>query len=89
MEEKEQLNNLATHLESLLNQHKLSAYEIKAYSNDVEVTFDWDFYYGNFAITPNEDGGYAVEDNEYYVEKFDTIQQVADYLVEKDDDNTR
>lgn len=34
----------------------------------------------------NEDGGYAVED-EYYVERFDTIQQVVDYLVEKDNDN--
>lgn len=91
MAEKEltdKLNNLATHLEELLNQHRLSAYEIKAYSKDVEVTFDWDYYYGNFTITPSEDGGYTVED-EYYVERFDTIQQVADYLVKKDNDNAR
>jgi len=88
MEEKEQLNNLATHLESLLNQRKTWVYEIKAYSNCVEVTFDWDYDYWWFAITPNKDGGFTVED-EYYTEKFDTIQQVVDYLVEKDDDNTR
>lgn len=93
MAEKEQLNNLATHLESLLkayqlSTHSLSAYEVKAYSNDVEVSFDWDFCYGNFTITPNEGGGYAVED-EYYVERFDTIQQVVDYLIQKDDDNGR
>lgn len=88
MAEKEQLTNLATHLEELLNQHRLSAYEIKAYSNDVEVSFDWDYYYGNFTIRPDKDGGYTVED-EYYVERFDTIQQVADYLVKKDNDNAR
>ena len=93
MAEKEKLNNIATYIESLLNQyklstHNLSAYEVKAYSNDVEVSFDWDFCYGNFTITPNEDGGYEVED-EYYVEKFDTFQQVVDYLIEKDNDNAR
>ena len=86
MTEKEQLNNLATHLESLLNQRKTWAYEIKAYSNNVEVTFDWDYCYGWFIITPNENGCYEVED-EYYVEKFNTIQQVVDYLVEKDNNN--
>lgn len=91
MAEKEltdKLNSLATHLESLLKMHRLSAYEVKTYSNDIEVSFNWDFYYGDFTITPNEDGGYAVED-EYYVERFDTIQQVVDYLVEKDNDNAR
>ena len=79
---------LVTHLEMLLNQRKTWFYEIKAYSNDVEVTFDWDYCYGWFVITPNKDGGYTVED-EYYVERFDTIQQVADYLVKKDNDNAR
>lgn len=88
MAEKEQLNNLATHIESLLNQRKTWAYEIKARDHDVEVTFDWDFCYGNFTITPNEDGGYSIED-EYYVERFDTIQQVVDYLIQKNDDNGR
>lgn len=82
------LNNLATHLEELLTQRKTWVYEIKASSNDVEVTFDWDYCYGWFVITPSEDGGYTVED-EYYVERFDTIQQVADYLVKKDSDNAR
>ena len=91
MAEKEltdKLNNLVTHIKSLLNQRKTWAYEIKASSNNVEVTFDWDYYYGWFVITPSEDGGFAVED-EYYIEKFDTIQQVADYLVKKDNDNAR
>lgn len=84
----EQLNNLVTHIELLLNQNKTWAYEIKARDNDVEVTFDWDYCYGWFVITPNEDGGYAVED-EYYVERFDTIQQIVDFLVKKDNDNAR
>lgn len=93
MVEKEQLTNLATHLDSLLkayklSTHDLSAYEVKAYSNDVEVSFYCDYCYDNFTITPNEDGGYEVED-EYYVEKFDTIQQVVDYLIQKDADNGR
>lgn len=88
MAEKEQLNNLATHLESLLNQRKAWTYEIKAYSNDVEVTFDWDYCYGWFVVTPSEEGGYTVED-EYYIERFDTLQQVVDYLIQKDDDNGR
>ena len=93
MVEKEQLTNLATHLDSLLkayklSTHDLSAYEVKAYSNDVDVSFDWDCCYGNFTITPNEDGGYEVED-EYYVEKFNTLQQVVDYLIQKDADNGR
>lgn len=85
---KEQLNNLATHIESLLNQRKTWAYEIKARDNGVEVTFDWDYCYGWFVITPSEDGGYTVED-EYYTEEFDTVQQVADYLLKKDNDNAR
>ena len=93
MAEKEQLNNLATYIESLLNQyklstHNLSAYEVKAYSNDVDVMFYWDYDYGNFTIRLNEDGGYEVEDG-YYVEKFNTIQQVVDYLIQKDADNGR
>lgn len=83
-----ELDTLATRLDMLLNQRKTWAYEIKASSNDVEVTFDWDYCYGWFVITPSEDGGYTVED-EYYVEKFDTIQQVADYLLKKDSDNAR
>lgn len=83
-----ELDTLATRIEMLLNQHRLSAFEVKVYSNDVEVTFDWDYCYGWFVITPSEDGGYTVED-EYYVEKFDTIQQVADYLLKKDSDNAR
>ena len=81
-------NNLATSLEILLNQCKTWAYEIKADSNAVEVVFDWDYCYGWFIVTPSRDGGYTVED-EYYMEKFDTIQQVADYLVKKDNDNAR
>lgn len=93
MAEKEQLTNLATHLDSLLkayqlSTHDLSAYEVKAYSNDVDVMFYWDDDYGNFTIKLNEDGGYEVEDG-YYVEKFDMIQQVVDYLIQKDADNGR
>lgn len=93
MAEQEQLNNLATHLDSLLNQyqrstHDLSAYEVKAYSNDVDVMFYWDYDYVNFTIRLNEDGGYEVEDG-HYVEKFNTIQQVVDYLIQKDADGGR
>lgn len=52
MAEKERLNNLATHLDSLLrayklSTHDLSAYEVKSYSNDVDVMFYWDYDYGN------------------------------------------
>lgn len=82
------LDDLAKYIEILLNKNKTSAYEIKAYSNDVEVSFDWDYYYGNFTITLSKDGGYTVK-NEYYVEKFVTVQQVADYLLKKDSDNGR
>lgn len=82
------LNSLAIRIESLLNQHRLSAFEVKAYSADVEVSFDWDYHYGNFMIRPSENGCYTVED-EFYVERFDTIQQVVDYLIQKDDDNGR
>ena len=83
-----ELDNLAKHIEMLLNQHRLSAFEVKVYSADIEVSFDWDYYYGNFTIRPSEDGGYEVED-EYYVERFDTIQQVVDCIVKKDSDNAR
>ena len=82
------LNSLAKRLEILLNKSRTSVFEIKVYSNNVEVSFDWDYYYGNFTITHSKDGGYTVE-NEYYVEKFDTVQQVADYLLKKDSDNGR
>lgn len=84
----DKLNNLAKHIEMLLNQSKTWVYEIKVYSNNVEVTFDWDYCYGRFVITPIEYGKYTVED-EYYLERFDTIQQVVDYLVKKDNDNAR
>ena len=87
------LDNLAKRIDSLLkayklSTHDLSAYEVKAYSNDVDVSFYWDDGYGNFTIRLNEDGSYEVED-EYYVEKFNTIQQVVDYLIQKDADNGR
>lgn len=83
------LNNLATRIEMLLNQRlKNNTYEIKVYTDKVAATCDWDWYFGCFGITPNKDGGYTVED-EYYVERFDTIQQIVDYLVEKDNDNAR
>ena len=78
MTEKEQLNNLATHLESLLNQRKTWAYEIKAYSNNVEVTFDWDYCYGWFIITPNENGCYEVED-EYLTKNSESFHQHMGY----------
>ena len=84
MIEKEQLNDLATHLESLLNQHKTSAFEIKVYSSDIVVSFDWNYDYGHFTIIPNKDGGYIVL-GEYYTSIVDTIQQVADYLIKQDD----
>ncbi len=85
-----ELDNLAKRIDSLLNQyqrstHDLSAYDVKAYSNDVDVMFYGDYDYGDFTIRINKDGGYEVED-EYYVEKFDTIQQVVDYLIQKDHD---
>ena len=84
-----ELNDLANRIETLLNQQlKANAYEIKAYSDSVSASCDWDWYFWSFMITPNEDGGYTVED-EYYVEKFDTIQQIVDYLIEKDNDNAR
>lgn len=89
---KEQLNYLAARIDSLLNQyqrstHDLSAYEVKAYSNDIDFMFYWDYDYGDFTIRLNEDGGYEVEGD--YVEKFDTIQQVVDYLIQKDHDTGR
>lgn len=84
----DKLNDLARQIEMLLNERKTWVYEIKVYSNYVEVTFDWDYCFGWFKITPNEGGWYAIE-NEYYVERFDTIQQVVDYLVEKNDANGR
>ena len=83
-----ELDNLAKRIEALLNQRKTWADKIKAYSDGVEVTFDWDYDYGWFMITPSNDGGFTVED-EYYTEKFGTIQQVVDYLVKKDNDNAR
>lgn len=82
------LNNFATLIERLLNERKTSAYEIKVHSNDITVTFNWDYDFGYFTITPDKDVGYTVED-EYYVERFYTIQQVVDYLVKKDNDNAR
>ena len=83
-----ELDDLAKRIEALLNQRKIWADKIKVYSDGVEVTFDWDYDYGWFMITPSNDGGFTVED-EYYTEKFDTIQQVVDYLVKKDNDNAR
>lgn len=83
-----ELDDLAKYIEIILNKRRISAFEIKVYSNDLEVSFDWDYYYGNFMITHSKDCGYTVED-EYYVEKFDTIQQVVDYLLKKDNDNAR
>lgn len=83
-----EVDTLATRIEMLLNQRKTSVFEIKAYSNDVTVSFDWDEDYGYFTIKPSKDGRFTVED-EYYVERFDTIQQVADYLLKKDSDNAR
>ena len=84
-----ELTDLANRIETLLNQQlKVNAYEIKAYSDSVSVTCDWEWYVGRFTITPNEDGRYTVED-EYYVEKFDTIQQIVDYLITQYEDNAR
>lgn len=82
-----ELDTLTTHFEMLLN-NTTSAFEIKAYSNDVIVSFDWDYDFGYFTIKPSKEGGFIVED-EYYVKRFDTIQQVADYLSLKDSDNAR
>ena len=82
-----ELDNLAKRIEALFNKRRISA-EVKAYSDDVTVIFDWEPDPGYFTIKPSEDGGYEVED-EYYVERFDTIQQVIDYLVKKDNDNAR
>jgi hypothetical protein len=82
-----ELDNLAKRIEILFNKLRISA-EVKAYSDDVTVIFDWEPDSGYFTVKPSEDGGYEVED-EYYVERFDTIQQVVDYLVEKDNDNAR
>ena len=86
------LNNLAKHIKTLLNQHKILADKIKVYHDDgVEVTLDWKYDYKWFMITPNKDGGFTVED-ENFTEKFDTIQQVIDfidYLAIKDSDDDR
>ncbi len=83
------LNNLAKHIKTLLNQHKILADKIKVYHDDgVEVTLDWEYHYKWFMITPNKDGGFTVED-ENFTEKFDTIQQVIDYITIKDSDDDR
>lgn len=82
-----ELNTLATRLESLFDKMRIPA-EVKAYSNNVTVMFYWEPDPGWFTIKSSENGGFTVED-EYYTEKFDTIQQVVDYLVKKDNDNVR
>ena len=81
-----ELDNLAKRLEILFNKRRISA-EVKAYSDDVTVIFDWESDPGYFTVKPSKDGGYIV-DGEYYVEKFDTIQQVVDYLEHEDSKNS-
>ena len=81
------LHELALRLEILLHNKGIKWFDVKAYSDKVDVSFNWEEGGGDFFIMPSKDGGYIV-DGEYYVEKFDTIQQVVDYLEHEDSKNS-
>ena len=55
-----ELDNLAKRIEALFNKRRISA-EVKAYSDDVTVIFDWEPDPGYFTIKPSEDGGYSIQ----------------------------